>query len=157
MCVRPGYFMEKEQKQRSEDAEEPHWLTVVTIRWWNNRWVVCFFFFFVPFIFSFIFKKVSITYIPKKHLKRKNDSWNNLLIQSILSIKLLWRCKKRLPAITSWYRMETSSCWSPDRVGKPAVVHVASAVVPVAPLCSKCYTIKKNCTISHQTEAPQVL
>lgn len=38
-----------------------------------------------------------------------------------------------------------------------AVVHVASAVVPVAPLCSKCYTIKKNCTISHQTEAPQVL
>lgn len=39
------------------------------------------------------------------------------------------------PSSQKWYRMETSSCWSPDR-----------------PLCSK-----KNCTISHKTEAPQSL
>lgn len=58
------------------------------------------------------------------------------------------------PSYQKWYRMETSSCWSPDRACTLLGSMWASAGVPVAqrPLCSK-----KNCTISHKTEVPQSL
>lgn len=59
-------FMEKEQKQLCEDAEDSP-----VNSGYNQTVEQQVSFFFVPFIFSFIFKKVSITYIPKKHLKRK--------------------------------------------------------------------------------------
>lgn len=82
------------------EAEESRVLTVVTIRRWSNRW----FFLFLLSLVSFSFlKKVSITYIPKKHLDRKKwYSRDNLLSWSVHGIKVLQRCKRRLPVVLSW-------------------------------------------------------
>lgn len=129
--------------QSDGDSEEPHGLTVVTIRRWNNRW-----FLFVPFIFSFIFKKLSITYIPKKHLKRKKMTHEiicltnpHLALSSCGDVRNVfcchimrhctteWQSGFPIKSVTGWRDISESpmtrwrhqSCWSPDRADKPVL------------------------------------